>query len=166
MFTISVNNKYNFEVNSEKGSLSVDGKALTLDMEAGTGQHIHIIKDNKSFRAEVMSFSHGEKTCTVKVNGNVYHLSIKDQFDDLLHRLGMDSFNKTKIAELKAPMPGMVLKVLVSEGDEVRKGDNVLILEAMKMENIIKAPGDLTIKTVKVKPSDKVEKNQVMIVFG
>ena len=69
------------------------------------------------------------------------------------------------MTDLKAPMPGLVLQVLVKEGDEIRKGDNMLVLEAMKMENILKAPADCTIRTVKVNPGDKVEKNQVMIVL-
>ena len=166
MFTISVNSKYKFDVISKNGRVSADGENLSLDLQEGNGQHIHILKDNKSYRAEVVSFSQEEKTCIVKVNGNVYHLNIKDQYDDLLHQLGMDNLNKTKVAELKAPMPGMVLKVLVSEGDEIKKGDNLLVLEAMKMENIIKSPADVTIKAVRVKPTDKVEKNQVLILFG
>ena len=165
MFTISVNNKYKFEINTAKNRLFVNGSEIVLDMKAGTGQHFHIIRESKSYRAEVVSFSHTEKTCVIRVNGNHYNLDIKDQFDELLHRLGMDTLNKTKIAELKAPMPGMVLKVLVNEGDTVKKGDNILILEAMKMENIIKSPADVAIKTIRVKPSDKVEKNQVMVIF-
>jgi biotin carboxyl carrier protein len=56
--------------------------------------------------------------------------------------------------------------VLVKEGDEIKKGDNLLVLEAMKMENIIKSPADVTIKSIKIKPSDKVEKNQVLIQFS
>ena len=63
-------------------------------------------------------------------------------------------------------MPGLVLSVLVKEGDEVKKGDNLLVLEAMKMENIIKSPADVTIKSIKIKASDKVEKNQVLIQFS
>jgi len=166
MFTISVNNQYKFEIHSDKGGISANGVELSLDIKAGTDQHIHIIKDNRSYRAEVVSFDAEEKTCAVKVNGNIYSLDIKDQYDDLLHRLGLDSLNKTKIAELKAPMPGLVLKVLVSEGDEVKKGDSLLVLEAMKMENIIKSPGDVVVKSIKIKPADKVEKNQILIQFA
>ncbi|MDB5143897.1 MAG: gcdC, partial [Mucilaginibacter sp.] len=70
-----------------------------------------------------------------------------------------------KVSEIKAPMPGLVLKLFVSEGTEVKKGDNLFILEAMKMENIIKSPADVTVKTVKIKPGDKVEKGQVLLTF-
>jgi biotin carboxyl carrier protein len=61
-------------------------------------------------------------------------------------------------------MPGLVLKIFVNEGMEVAKGENLFVLEAMKMENIIKAPADVTVKTIKIKPGDKVEKNQVLII--
>jgi biotin carboxyl carrier protein len=80
--------------------------------------------------------------------------------------LGLDNLQSSKVAELKAPMPGLVLSVLVKEGDEVKKGDNLFVLEAMKMENIIKSPADVTIKSIKIKASDKVEKNQVLIQFS
>ena len=90
---------------------------------------------------------------------------MKDQYDNLLQRLGLDNINSIKLTDLKAPMPGMVLKIMVASGQEVKKGDSLLVLEAMKMENIIKSPADLTIKSVQVKITDKVEKGQVMIKF-
>jgi biotin carboxyl carrier protein len=62
-------------------------------------------------------------------------------------------------------MPGLVLKIFVKDGDTVKKGDNLFVLEAMKMENIIKSPADVTVKTIRIKPGDKVEKGQVLIAF-
>jgi len=63
-------------------------------------------------------------------------------------------------------MPGLLLSVFVTEGDEVKKGDNLLVLGDMTGENIIKSPADVTIKSIKIKASDKVEKNQVLIQFS
>ena len=68
-------------------------------------------------------------------------------------------------ASVLLPMPGMVLNVLVKEGDAVKKGDELLVLEAMKMENNIKAPGDGIVSEISVKSGDKVEKNQILIRF-
>lgn len=93
-------------------------------------------------------------------------MKMTDQFDELLHQLGMDNLNTAIISEIKAPMPGLVLRILASVGQEVQKGGNLFVLEAMKMENIIKAPADVIIKSVKVNPGDKVEKNQVMMIFS
>jgi biotin carboxyl carrier protein len=77
----------------------------------------------------------------------------------------LNNLNSAKISEIKAPMPGLVLKVFVLEGTAVQKGDNLFVLEAMKMENIIKSPADVVVKAVKIKPGDKVEKGQVLIKF-
>ncbi|HEX8608798.1 MAG TPA: acetyl-CoA carboxylase biotin carboxyl carrier protein subunit, partial [Pedobacter sp.] len=89
----------------------------------------------------------------------------KDQFDKLLDKMGLSNLNAAKVSEIKAPMPGMVLKVLVEEGAEVRKGESLFILEAMKMENIIKSIADVTVKTIKIQPGDKVEKGQILMLF-
>lgn len=165
MFKIKVNNHSSFEINHEKDRTFANGQEIFIDVANGMDQHLHILHNNKSYRAEVVLFSATEKTCTIKVNGNNYSLEIKDQYDELLHQLGLDNLSKVKIAELKAPMPGLVLKIFVSEGDKVQKGDNILVLEAMKMENIIKSPGDVTIKSIKIRPTDTVEKNQIMFLF-
>ncbi len=165
MYKIKVNEHYTFEVQSEKDEVLVNGKSIDLDIHHINKNSFHILHNNKSYNAELIEFDKKAKTCSVRINNNIYLMSLTDQFDELLHRLGMDNLNAAKVLELKAPMPGLVLKVLVKEGEEVQKGSNLLVLEAMKMENIIKSPSDVVIKSIKVSPSDKVEKNQVMIIF-
>ncbi|MGZ3873305.1 MAG: acetyl-CoA carboxylase biotin carboxyl carrier protein subunit [Mucilaginibacter sp.] len=113
----------------------------------------------------MISFSAEEKTASIKVNNNIYNIAAKDQFDILLDKLGLSSLSAATVSEVKAPMPGMVLKVFVAEGMDVKKGDNLFVLEAMKMENIIKAPADVVVKKIKIKPGDKVEKGQVLMMF-
>ncbi|MEJ7693137.1 acetyl-CoA carboxylase biotin carboxyl carrier protein subunit [Daejeonella sp.] len=166
MFKIKVNEQYDFEVRSEKGEVLLDGEPLRLDIYQINKNSFNILHQNRSYNAELVEFDKNAKTCSVRVNSNIYTMSLTDQFDELLHRLGMDNLSTLKVSELKAPMPGLVLKVLVKEGEEVKKGANLLILEAMKMENIIKSPADVIVKSIKINPSDKVEKNQVMIVFA
>ena len=68
--------------------------------------------------------------------------------------------------EVKAPMPGKILEVLVKVGDQVKEDDEVIMLEAMKMENPIYAPADGTVKEIKVKANDSVETDQLMMVIG
>ncbi|MFM6954717.1 MAG: biotin/lipoyl-containing protein [Sphingobacteriaceae bacterium] len=166
MYHLNVNEKFNFELNETQGVWTVDGAPLSVDTLIVKDNLLHILHQNTSYRVEIVSFSKEEKIATIKVNGHTYSIAIKDRFDDLLHQLGLDTLQSSKVAELKAPMPGLVLSVFVKEGDEVKKGDNLFVLEAMKMENIIKSPADLTIKAVKIKPTDKVEKNQVLIQFS
>jgi biotin carboxyl carrier protein len=77
----------------------------------------------------------------------------------------MHSRTAAKVNTVKAPMPGLIIDLRVKAGDTVKEGDPLLVLEAMKMENIIKAHGDGTVKQVKIKKGDSVEKNQVLIDF-
>ena len=74
------------------------------------------------------------------MNGTNYELKAKTRFDELLKQMGMENLASQKVKDLKAPMPGLVLDILVSEGQAISKGDAILILEAMKMETTIKTP--------------------------
>jgi biotin carboxyl carrier protein len=165
MLKIKVNNKFNFEVESNNGDITIDGQAIDKDLVRIDNRTFHIIHKGKSYHAELVSINRDDKTCAVKVGTNIYSMQITDQYDDLLHQLGMDNLTANKISEIKAPMPGLVIRILASEGDQVEKGGNLFVLEAMKMENVIKSVSDVKIKSVKVKAGDKVEKNQVVMVF-
>ena len=107
-------------------------------------------RENNSVRLRI-----GAYTCTVQ---------LQDDRSRLMHTLGLDKANK-KVGDLKAPMPGLVLNVLVKAGDTVKKNDPVLVLEAMKMENVIKAPADATVKAVAAEKGKPVEKGQLLIAF-
>jgi biotin carboxyl carrier protein len=165
MLKIKVNNKFNFEVESNNGDITIDGQAIDKDLVRIDNRTFHIIHKGKSYHAELVSINRDDKTCVVKVGTNIYSMQITDQYDELLHQLGMDNLTANKISEIKAPMPGLVIRILASEGDQVEKGGNLFVLEAMKMENVIKSVSDVKIKSVKVKAGDKVEKNQVVMVF-
>jgi acetyl/propionyl-CoA carboxylase alpha subunit len=166
MYKVKVNGQYDFDIDKNGDVVLLNGKAINAEMKQLSASGWHIISDLKSYNAEVVSFNAAEKTAGIKVNNTVYTVTAKDQFDLLLDKLGMSNMAGAKVSELKAPMPGLVLKIFVAEGAEAKKGDNLFVLEAMKMENIIKAPADVTVKTVKIKPGDKVEKNQVLLQFS
>ena len=165
MYKIKVNNKHDFDIDRNSNQLLVNADVIDADIKQLNNALYHIINNNGSYNAEVVSFNVEDKTAEIKVNNTIYTVAAKDQFDVLLDKMGLSNLNAAKISEIKAPMPGMVLKVLVEEGAEIKKGDNLFVLEAMKMENIIKSPADVTVKTVKIKPGDKVEKGQILIMF-
>jgi len=165
MHQIKVNNEYNFEVNKSESDLVINGVNISADISELDESSLHIINSLRSYNVEIVSFNRSEKTAEIKINDNIYSVSAKDQFDILLDKLGLNSLNAAKVSEIQAPMPGMVLKVFATEGMEIKKGENLFVLEAMKMENIIKAPADVMVKTIKIKPGDKVEKGQVLMVF-
>ena len=165
MYQLKVNGKFDFETERKAGELSVNGDIVNADVRQLSPSAWHVINNLNSYSAEVISFDKVAKTAEIKVNNTIYTVAAKDQFDVLLDKLGLSNLNTVKVSEIKAPMPGLVLKVFVSEGAEVLKGGNLFTLEAMKMENIIKAPADVTVKTIKIKPGDKVEKGQVLMMF-
>jgi biotin carboxyl carrier protein len=165
MYHLKINGKYPFDVDNTGKSLLINGEAEAADISKLHDTCWHVINSLQSYNVEVVSFNSSEKTAEIKVNNNLYSITAKDQFDMLLDKLGLSSLDAARISEVKAPMPGMVIKVFVNEGMEVKKGDNLFVLEAMKMENIIKAQADVTVKTVKIKPGDKVEKGQVLLMF-
>lgn len=165
MYQVNVNDSNNYTIDKKGSQLLINDNLITADVKQLNASAWHIINNLQSYNVEVISFNSSEKTAQIKVNNNIYNLTAKDQFDILLDKLGLSNLNAAKVSEIKAPMPGMVLKVFVNEGMEIKKGDNLFILEAMKMENIIKAPADVTVKTVKIKPGDKVEKGQVLMMF-
>lgn len=166
MYKITINGKHQHSAEpKENNSWLLDDKETEIDIIQTRDGSFHMLKNDKSYNIELIKFDREEKSLSVKVNGNRYDLIIKDKYDALLHSLGMDNANKAKVENIKAPMPGLVLNILVEEGREVKKGDALLVLEAMKMENILKSPADGTVKKVVVKKGTAVEKNQVLIHF-
>jgi len=165
MYKLTINEQFNYETDRKGEQLLINGEMTAADISQLNTETYHVINNLQSYNVEVVSFNSTEKTAEIKVNNNTYSVTAKDQFDILLDKLGLSNLNAAKVSEIKAPMPGLVLKVFVTEGMEIKKGDNLFVLEAMKMENIIKAPSDVTVKTIKIKPGDKVEKNQVLMMF-
>ena len=164
MYKASVNNK-TFEIIQTDEKLTVNGEPLDLDIQSVGDGHFHILHKNKGYRAEIVKTDFSTKTVTVKINSRTYTVSLKDKFDLLLEKMGMSHGAANKVNSVKAPMPGLIIDLKVKAGDTVNQGDQLLILEAMKMENILKSPGDGVIKNVKVKKGDNVEKGQVLIEF-
>ena len=165
MYKVKVNDQYDFAITAENSTILVNDEVVILDRAVLNDKSTHVIYQNRSYTIEMVSFDKTEKTATIKVNRSIYKVAVEDQFDQLLKQLGMDNLAAAKVQQIKAPMPGLVLNILVAEGDDVKKGDNLLVLEAMKMENMIKSPTDGIIKKIRIKQGEKVDKNEVLITF-
>jgi biotin carboxyl carrier protein len=105
------------------------------------------------------------KTVTILYNNQKYTAKITEPMDELLKSMGLENAMVPKISEIKAPMPGLVLDVLVSVGQTVEMGEKIITLEAMKMENAIKSPTAGTVASVHVTKGQAVDKNFVLIRF-
>lgn len=158
-------NTQTFDIQSDKTGIFVNAQPFNWDMVEIKDGNFHVLYNNRSYNAEVLEADYQTKSFLIKINKSKYSIAVKDRFDVLLDQLGMSNANASKINDLKAPMPGLIVDIKVKVGDSVKKGDTILILEAMKMENVLKAAGEGIIKAIKISPKQNVEKNQVMIEF-
>jgi biotin carboxyl carrier protein len=125
----------------------------------------HVLKDKKPYKAEIISADFISKKYTVKVNNNTYEVAISDALDELIKSMGIERGRTKVVNAIKAPMPGLILEINVSVGQEVKENDPLLILEAMKMENSFLSPRDGVIKSIAVEKGNAVDKGQLLIEF-
>jgi len=167
MLQISTGPAHGWEVDFQAtDSILINGQPFTWDITAlGDGRY-HVLHHGKSYNAELVSADYATKTFVLKLNGQRIELQAKDRFDRLLDQMGLSNATATKVNELKAPMPGLIVDIRVQPGQAVQKGDPLLVLEAMKMENILKAPTDGVVSSVKVELRANVQKGQVLVQFA
>lgn len=158
-------NKTEYEISQEGDHWIINGGPIDWDLVKVSDTYFHIIHQKKSYRAEVVKAELSTKTFLLKINGRHYSVAVKDKFEMLLEKMGMNAGVTNKVNSIKAPMPGLIIDLKVKVGDEVKAGEPLLVLEAMKMENIIKSPGDGKVKSVKIEKGNSVEKGQVLIEF-
>lgn len=156
-YKVVVNDNFSFNL-SEK-------ELAQIDVLANSGTSYHILNDHVSFKAEITASDYHKKEYTLKVNNNTYQIVISDPLDLLIDKMGFALGSSKNISSIEAPMPGLILDINVKSGQEVQEGDPLLILEAMKMENIITSPRDGVVKAVVVNQGDAVEKKHLLIEF-
>ncbi|MDT0648041.1 biotin/lipoyl-containing protein [Zunongwangia sp. F260] len=154
-YKVKVNGAYEYQ-------FSIDD-ITSLDQQELSGSKFHVLKEHKSNKAEVLCADFNKKRYTVRINSNIYEVDIANELDLLIEEMGLSLGSAQAVNDIKAPMPGLILDVMAKEGDEVKAGDYLLVLEAMKMENTLSAPGDGIIKSVHVEKGQTVDKNQLLI---
>lgn len=143
----------------------MENPSKSLQIVKQNDETLLFITPNKVYTITCLNINHETKTLTLLYNGNKFNASITEPIDEILKSMGLENALTPKISDMKAPMPGLVLQVLVNPGDEVNKGDKILVLEAMKMENAIKSPTDGIVNDVHVSQGMAVDKNQILITF-
>ena len=117
------------------------------------------------FKVEMERLPDASGRALMRINGVRKEVRVLDERTKLLEKMGMSVSMDQTSSDVKAPMPGKVLQVLVNEGDEVQEGQPLLVLEAMKMENIIKAVAEAEVKTVPITEGQAVEKGALLVGF-
>lgn len=165
---ISINQQQDIkaERTESPNKLVINGQPQLFELVERGEKHFIVQLNNRSIEVYVLKYEPAEKKGVFIVNGKKCSVSATDEMDMLLKKLGMDNAGARQVKELKAPMPGMVVKVEVEAGSVVKKDQALIILEAMKMENVLKAQADGVVQNVEVKKGQAVEKNQVLVRFN
>ncbi|MEO0339537.1 MAG: biotin/lipoyl-containing protein [Bacteroidota bacterium] len=130
--------------------------------DLGAGKY-HVLHNKRAFHVEINSIDRNHRLVELTVNDVSFDVKIEDAFDILVKEMGLHAQASQKMKNVKAPMPGLVLEIIAEAGAEIEKGTPLLILEAMKMENVIKADGEGVIKSIEVTKGAAVDKGQVLI---
>ena len=151
------------EVEVEGGTVTVDGQAVLARLTGRPGDASRVlVRENLSqpFQAAV---GEGRGCWSLTADGLRITASVMDFRARTLRQVGGSSSARKGGGTLKAPMPGMVVRVLVQEGGQVVAGQGLVVVEAMKMENELKAAAPATVRKVHVTPGSRVEKGAVLV---
>lgn len=155
--------KFIIDLNRE-GEVVIDGKSRALDLREIDNDGLYsLLIDGKSFEALV---EEGDGGYLVLINGTQYQVQVVDERAQRLAEAAGAFTPASGEVNLKSPMPGLIVAIPVKEGDVVKKGQVVLVLESMKMENELKAPRDGNIHAIKVQTRQAVEQGQVLLVIA
>lgn len=151
---------FEVEINSES-EITVGGRRLQVDFQSVAGQPVYsLILDGQSYEAYVYPSDQG---LDVLLLGQLYHIAVEDERQRRLRQASGMQISPSGELHLKAPMPGLIVAIPVTEGQQVNQGQDLVILESMKMQNELKAPREGTVTRVRVKPGDSVEQNQILV---
>jgi acetyl/propionyl-CoA carboxylase alpha subunit len=160
--------------NSPSLAVDIDGKRYTLaetdwnqfDCIQVSEDAYHLIENGKTHVINVIASDPAHKKFTFKIDGEIKEAIVLNGLDLLIEKMGLNTAQSKRLQTLNAPMPGLVTGLKVTEGQEVEKGTTLVILEAMKMENVIVAPHDTVIKQINVSVGQAVEKGAVLMEFS
>ena len=138
-------------------------EAAQLDLAKISDSSFHLLHNHKGYKVTLLEIDDFRKTLSISVNGTIHTLEIEDEYDQQVKKIGLLSMASQKLNSVKAPMPGLILEILVTEGQAISEDTPLVVLSAMKMENVILSQGDGVIKHIGIKKNDTVEKGQLII---
>jgi len=157
VYKVNVDKTFQFDISKDD--------VLKVDTLKINDSNYHVLEQSKPYQIEIIQADFLKKQYTLKVNNTTYKVDISNALDVLIKEMGFSLGSVKHINIIKAPMPGLLLDINVKVGQEVKEDDVLLILEAMKMENMITSPRDGIIKSVAVNKGDAIDKGQLLIEF-
>ncbi len=150
-----------FDITVADNTLHVDETGHEVSVARVGNGYLSLVVDGQSLSAAVEPLENDRYRVTI--NGRMTEVHVKDERAMLLEEFGLEPDAGAGEREVRAPMPGLVLDVLVEEGDTVAADEGLVVLEAMKMENELAAPAAGTVATIHATQGDAVEKNALLI---
>ena len=135
----------------------------SIDIISTGALEYHALLKNHSYIINIIDTDFANKKMTLEVNGNSYEMTIGDEYDQMIEKMGLLTTKIHKINSIKAPMPGLIVEIMATIGQKVVMGTPLIVLSAMKMENIITSTGDGIVKNIEVNMNDAVDKGQIII---
>jgi len=163
MLQLTVNEDRSLAVSRSGDQWSLDASPVAWESLTMQNGIISVLYKGKSYTAVLNGIDRAAKEVSLTIAGQNYKVRISEPIDQMLSNLGMNVKAGKKVEPIKAPMPGMVLRVLVQPGQQIAKGDGLIVLEAMKMENVLKASFPAVVKSVKAIEKTPVEKGDILI---
>lgn len=161
--TIVNDQSFEIEIN-EDGRILVNGEERLIDFrELRKGELYSLLLDNLSYEAVV---DERDDVYNVMMVGDLYEVKVTDERSRRLESAFMAFGDTGGELSIRSPMPGLIVRVAVEEGEAVSKGDTLIILESMKMENELKSPRDGTVHRINVAPGESVEQNKVLVTIA
>jgi pyruvate carboxylase subunit B len=163
-YIVTVGEKnYEVETVGDPSKIRVDGREVSVDYLNIRGGKLHsLLADNTIFEFDIVRSNGG---FDLWHGSRMVRTTVVDEKTDRFRKLMGATSAGVKASSLRAPMPGLILKVEVEPGQHVKKGDGLVIVEAMKMENELRAHAPAIVKEIRVKPGQAVEKNQELVIF-
>ncbi|NJO89188.1 MAG: acetyl-CoA carboxylase biotin carboxyl carrier protein subunit [Chloroflexia bacterium] len=158
-----MDNSYKVRVNETFEILLNKEQVERFDVVNHNGSNYHILHDSKAFKAELLNKNFFENEYAITINSNLYKVKLSNGLDHLFDKMGFSNKSGKQTNEIKAPIPGVVIDVTIKEGDSIKEGAPLLVLEAMKMENIISSHKDAVVKKIHIEKGNTVEKGKLLI---
>jgi biotin carboxyl carrier protein len=160
-YKTTVNGKtFDIDINAE-GELRVNGELRHADFVPLGDTLFSVIRETLSHELIIEPLNSRE--LDIVMNGRQYQVNVLDERAMLMGIRKGDAASEGGEISVKAPMPGLIVAVTVEEGHEVTRGQTVVILESMKMQNELKSPRDGVVQRISVKAGETVEQNKILI---
>lgn len=147
----------------------LDGEKVVPNHQASVswenGTFFTISYKGENYHGEILEEKLEDRKLRVKINHREFLIEKEGPLDALIAELGLDKVKVRKLKQLQSPMPGRIVSVAVQVGDSIEVGQELLTLEAMKMENVLKSEGVGVVSEIKIAANDVVDKGAVLISF-